>query len=76
MASVLVITVGFISVGLFFLATPQDSVRLLQTSPPALLQEDQRVQQALGNSVNSAFLIVSGSSREAMLEMKSNFGND
>jgi predicted exporter len=67
-ASVLVITVGFISVGLFFWATPQDSVRLLQTSPPALLQEDQKVQQALGNSVNSAFLIVSGSSREAMLE--------
>jgi predicted exporter len=73
MASVLVITVGFISVGLFFLATPQDSVRLLQTSPPALLQEDQRVQQALGNSVNSAFLIVSGSSREAMLENEEQF---
>ena len=71
--SALVIMIGVISAGLFFGATPQDSVRLLQTSPPALLQEDQRVQQALGNSLNSAFLVVSGSSREAMLENEERF---
>ncbi|MGJ8648592.1 MAG: MMPL family transporter [Marinomonas colpomeniae] len=53
---------------LFFWATPQDSVRLLQTSPPSLLKEDQQVQQALGNSINSAFLIVSGNSTEDMLQ--------
>ncbi|MEO9275996.1 MMPL family transporter [Marinomonas sp. 5E14-1] len=52
----------------FFWATPQDSIRLLQTSPPSLLKEDQRVQQALGNNTNSAFLIVSGNSTENMLQ--------
>jgi len=67
-ASLFVIFIAATSFSLFFWATPQDSVRLLQTSPPSLLKEDQQVQQALGNSVNSAFLIVSGSSAEAMLE--------
>lgn len=72
-ASLFIIAIATTSLSLFFWATPQDSVRLLQTSPPSLLKEDQQVQQALGNSVNSAFLIVSGSSAEAMLENEESF---
>lgn len=72
-AGVFVIAVVITSFSLFFWATPQDSVRLLQTSPPSLLKEDQRVQKALGNSVNSAFLIVSGNSVQSMLENEENF---
>lgn len=72
-AGLLVIAVAAMSFYLFFWATPQDSVRLLQTSPPSLLKEDQQVQQALGNNVNSAFLVVSGSSAETMLENEEAF---
>lgn len=49
-------------------ATPQDSIRFLQTSPEVLIKEDQAVQKALGNNTNSAFLLVSGEQIESALQ--------
>lgn len=48
----------------------RDDVRLLQTSPPELLQQEQAVQQALGNSSSSQYLLVSAQSLEQCLQIE------
>ncbi len=46
----------------------QDDIRLLQTSPAALLAQEQSVQQALGTSSSSQFLLVTAESLDQCLQ--------
>lgn len=46
----------------------RDDVRLLQTSPPELLLQEQQVQQALGNTSSSQYLLVGANSIEQCLQ--------
>ncbi|MDX2507908.1 MAG: MMPL family transporter [Gammaproteobacteria bacterium] len=46
----------------------QDDIRLLQTSPKSLLAQEQRVQQALGVSSSSQFLLVAADTLEQCLQ--------
>lgn len=45
-----------------------DDVRLLQTSPPELLQQEQAVHRALGNASSSQYLLISADSLEHCLQ--------
>jgi len=46
----------------------RDDVRLLQTSPPELLQQEQALHRALGNASSSQYLLVSAQSLEQCLQ--------
>ncbi|MBJ7538696.1 MMPL family transporter [Marinomonas transparens] len=70
MGAFLVACLISVTAGLVYFAPTQDSIRLLQTSPSSLLKEDQHVQQALGNNVNSAFLMVSANNMESLLQQE------
>ena len=48
----------------------RDDVRLLQTSPPELMQQEQTVHQALGNASSSQYLLVSAESLEHCLQQE------
>jgi predicted exporter len=48
----------------------RDDVRLLQTSPPELMQQEQAVHQALGNASSSQYLLVSAESLERCLQQE------
>ena len=46
----------------------QDDIRALQSSPPELLESEQRVRELLGSSVETRFFLVSGESEEVVLQ--------
>jgi predicted exporter len=48
----------------------QDDIRLLQTSPESLLQQEQVLNQALGTSSSSRFLLVSADTLEECLQIE------
>jgi predicted exporter len=67
--------VGFVVVSLSSLVIiwqgqPQDDIRLLQTSSTELLDEDRGVQQLLGNSSSSEFILITGASVETVLQIE------
>jgi predicted exporter len=51
-------------------SVPQDDIRLLQTSPPELLEQERALHQLLGSSGGSRFLLVSADSLEACLQLE------
>lgn len=48
----------------------QDDIRLLQTSPQSLLDQERALHQALGSNSGSRFLLVSADSLEACLQLE------
>lgn len=56
--------------------TNQDDIRLLQTSPPVLLQKESEVQQLLGLGSSSQFLMVHAASLQACLEQEEQLRED
>ncbi len=49
---------------------PQDDIRLLQTSPPQLLDQERALHQSLGSSGGARFLLVTADSLEACLQLE------
>lgn len=47
-----------VSLGLIYNGQAEDDIRLLQTSPPALLEQEQRVQNLLGYNSSTQFLLL------------------
>ncbi|MBQ0785118.1 MAG: hypothetical protein KBT66_12860 [Amphritea sp.] len=62
------ILVSVISLVIIWQGQSQDDIRLLQTSSTELLDEDRRVQQLLGNSSSSEFILITGTSVETVLQ--------
>ncbi len=60
--------VSLISLVIIWQGQPQDDIRLLQTSPAELLDEDRRVQQLLGNSSSAQFILVTADNLESLLQ--------
>lgn len=48
----------------------RDDIRLLQTSPPELLQQERAVHRALGNASSSQYLLISAASLEHCLQLE------
>jgi predicted exporter len=46
----------------------QDDIRALQSSPPALVQQEQRMRELLGSGVETRFYLVTGGSEQAVLD--------
>lgn len=63
-------TIGVATLGAYIIysTSANDGLDALQTSPVALLSEDRTVQQAIGNSYQSAFLLVSADNLEELLQ--------
>jgi predicted exporter len=51
-------------------SVPQDDIRLLQTSPQRLLDQERVLHQSLGSSAGARFLLVSADSLEACLQLE------
>lgn len=66
LAGLLLIT-GMLGGMVIWQGAPRDDVRLLQTSPAALLAEERQVQTLLGNGSSAVFLLVTGSGFEQVL---------
>ncbi|MFP8966883.1 MMPL family transporter [Pokkaliibacter sp. CJK22405] len=64
----LMLILGVMSAVVIWQGKAQDSVALLQSSPKALIDEDRQVQQWLGNGSSAAFLLVTGSDLEQVLQ--------
>ena len=64
----LLLILGLGSTVVIWQGSASDDVTLLQTSPPALLQEDRNVQSLLGNGSSAAFLLVTGGDLEQVLQ--------
>lgn len=63
------LAIGFVlSVVTLWSSNSLDDVRLLQTSPASLLEEEQRVRDALGINSSVQFMLVSGNSVEQCLQ--------
>lgn len=60
--------VSLISLVIIWQGSPQDDIRLLQTSSTELLDEDRRVQHLIGNSSSAQFILITGASVEAVLQ--------
>tara|TARA_R110000744_G_scaffold254965_1_gene370526 strand:+ start:14808 stop:17114 length:2307 start_codon:yes stop_codon:yes gene_type:complete len=60
----------FVSGSVFVIANgnPQDDVRLLQTSPPSLLKQENRIQQMLGTSNSTQFVLLTCDSLDMCLQ--------
>lgn len=71
-ASVLLAVLCVAAVGAPFLLRYEDDVRRFQSSPVALLQEDQRVREIAGRADDSRFILVQGESTQATLERLEN----
>ncbi|QHJ12087.1 hypothetical protein FX988_02333 [Paraglaciecola mesophila] len=62
--------ISFVSGSLFFIANGnvQDDVRLLQTSPPSLLEQEKQIQQMLGTSSSTQFILITCDSLDICIE--------
>jgi len=65
---ILIVIMTIISIQTILNSPNHDDIRLLQTSPPELIQQDQNVQKLLGGSSSSQFLLINESSLEACLQ--------
>lgn len=65
--ALLLLGLGLVSGVIIWNGVARDDVRLLQTSPKALLAEDRQVQAWLGNGSSAVFLLVSGTDLEQVL---------
>lgn len=54
-----------------FILDPADDVRLLHSSPPHLVEEEQRVAEILGQRAPGRMIVVEGDSRQSVLEYES-----
>jgi predicted exporter len=61
---------GLVSVLVITQGEARDSVRLLQTSPAELLEEDSQVQQLIGSTSSAQFLLVTADSVESVLRIE------
>ena len=60
--------VSFFALAVIWNSDGRDDVRLLQTSPPELLLEEQEIRQLLGGTGSARFILVRGANLEACLQ--------